>query len=445
MKLKFPHPFAILLIFIGISVGLTYLLPSGKYERQTDPVSNREIVVPDSYQSLDNEPIGFFEAFVKVPEGIIYGADIVILIMLIGGAFVVVDKTGVFDNGISALIARFPNSPQKVLIFVGLLFAILGVLNNTYEEIIAMVPIMIALTSRIGFTKISAVAISAGSATIGAAFSPINPFGVLLAQKIADVQPFSGFIFRMIILAVVLTFWIYWVLKTGKSKTIKITEKVSDVATKLTTRSSMILSIVCLTFGTMVYGVLNWDWDYNQMSAIFLIMGIACGFIGKLGFNGTFKAYAFGIQEMAFAALIVGLARSVYLVLDQGLVIDTIVFNLFNPLKELPVAFSVFAMTLSHSLLHIIIPSNSGQAVLTIPILTPLADLIGMSRQVMILCYQYGGIIMDLITPTNGALLAMLTAAKISYKDWFLYCYKPLIIVLSISLIAILLAVFIGI
>ncbi|WP_455170511.1 YfcC family protein [Aegicerativicinus sediminis] len=445
MKLQFPHPFAILLIFIGIAVGLTYLLPAGKYERIIDPNTSREIVVPNSYKSIPNEPIGFFDAVVKVPEGIIFGADIVILILLIGGAFVVVDKTGAFDNGISALIHRFSNSPQKVMILLGLIFALLGALNNTYEEIIALIPIMIALTSRIGFTKISAVAISAGSATIGATFSPINPFGALLAQKIADVQPFSGFVFRIIILLIATGFWIYWILRVGKSKS-EVTEETAMGAEKikLSKRTGIILTIVGLTFTTMVYGILNWDWDYNQMSALFLIMGIICGFIGKLGFNGTFKAYAFGIQEMAFAALIVGLARSVYLVLYEGLIIDSIVYYLFNPLKELPVAFSAIAMTLSQSVLHVPIPSNSGQAVLTIPILTPLADLIGMSRQVMILCYQYGAIIMDLITPTNGALLAMLTAAKLSYKDWFLYCLKPLGIILSMSIIAILIAILIN-
>ena len=443
MRFQFPHPFAILLIFIGFSVGLTYILPAGKYDRAVDPVTGREIVVPDSYESIPNEPIGFFDAFIKVPEGIIFGADIVVLILLIGGAFVVVDKTGAFDNGISALISRFHNSPQKVMILLGVIFATLGALNNTYEEIIAMIPLMIALTSRIGFTKISAVAISAGAATVGATFSPINPFGALLAQKIADVQPFSGFLFRIIVLIIALAFWIYWVLKVGRSKTFQTSEVHHENRIKISRRSGVILMIVGLTFTTMVYGILNWDWDYNEMSALFLIMGIICGFIGKLGVNGTFKAYAFGIQEMAFAALIVGLARSVYLVLSEGMIIDSIVYYLFNPLKELPLTISAIAMTLSHSILHVPIPSNSGQAVLTIPILSPLADLIGMSRQVMILCYQYGGILMDLITPTNGALLAMLTAAKISYKDWFLYCLKPLLIMLAISILAIFAAILI--
>jgi uncharacterized ion transporter superfamily protein YfcC len=147
---------------------------------------------------------------------------------------------------------------------------------------------------------------------------------------------------------------------------------------------------------------------------------------------------------MAFAAIIVGLARSIYLVLQDGMIIDTIVYGLFNPLQDLPVYLSAAGMMISHLLIHIPIPSSSGHAVLTMPLLTPLSDLIGMSRQVMILCYQYGGIIMDMITPTNGALLAILTAAGVSYKDWLLYCWRPFGIILGISLTSIMIAIFIG-
>ncbi len=194
----------------------------------------------------------------------------------------------------------------------------------------------------------------------------------------------------------------------------------------------------------MVYGILEWDWDYNQMSASFLVMGIICGLIGKLGINGTARAYAGGFQEMAFAAVVVGLARSLYLILDEGRIIDTIVFGLFNPLQDLPIMVSAIGMTTAQAILHIPVPSNSGQAVLTMPLLTPLADLIGMSRQVMILCYQYGANFMDLLTPTNGALLAMLTAAGISYKEWFAFCWKPYLIVMGISFLAIFTAILIG-
>lgn len=443
MKFNFPHPFAILLLFIAFAALLTHILPAGEYERVIDPETKREVVVPNSYQQITPQPIGLLDAFVKVPEGIVFGADIVVLILIIGGAFVVVDKTGAFNEGISVLVHRFQHAPARVMVLTGGVFVTAGALNNTYEEIVAMIPFLVIMANRVGYSKIAAVAISAGSASVGAAFSPMNPFGALLAQKLADVEPFSGTAFRMIVLLIAASFWIYWVVRTGKSSAINTsTETNRDVS--LSSRSIIILILVLITFSVMVYGILNWGWDYNQMSAIFFVMGISCGLIGGLGINGTSSAYASGIQEMAFAAVVVGLARSVFLILDEGKVIDTVVFGLFHPLQDLPIMVSAIGMTLAQSLFHIPVPSNSGQAVLTIPLLTPLADLIGMSRQVMILCYQYGGIPLDIFTPTNGALLAILTGAGVPYQKWFGFCWKPLLIMLGIGLIAIIVAVFIG-
>lgn len=443
MKFDFPHPLAILLIFIAIAAALTHIIPAGEYERTLDDETGREIVIANSYQEIEPQPIGLIEAIVKVPEGIVFGADIVVLILIIGGAFVVVDKTGAFNEGLSSLVHRYHHSQDRVIILVGIVFITVGALNNTYEEIIAMIPFLVIMADRIGYSKVAAIAISAGSATIGATFSPMNPFGVLLAQKVAEVDPFSGSFFRIIVLLIASTFWIYWVIRMGKSSEFHLPREV-DSSTNLSTRSIIILLLVLITFAFMVYGILEWDWDYNQMSASFLVMGIICGLIGKLGINGTAKAYAGGFQEMAFAAVVVGLARSLYLILDEGKIIDSIVFGLFNPLQDLPIMVSAVGMTTAQAILHIPVPSNSGQAVLTMPLLTPLADLIGMSRQVMILCYQYGANFMDLLTPTNGALLAMLTAAGVSYKEWFAFCWKPYLLIMGISLLAIFTAIFIG-
>lgn len=443
MKFEFPHPLAILLIFIAFAATLTHIIPAGQYDRVLDENTGSEIVVANSYQEIEAEPIGILDAIVKVPEGIVFGADIVVLILIIGGAFVVVDKTGAFNEGLSALVHRFHHTQDRVIVMVGLVFTLVGALNNTYEEIIAMVPFLVLMAHRIGYSKVAAIAISAGSATIGATFSPMNPFGVLLAQKVANVDPFSGTLFRVVILIIVTTFWIYWIIKMGKSSHERPPQDL-EANQSLSSRSIIILLLIVFTFSLMVYGILNWDWDYNQMSAAFFVMGIVCGLIGRLGINGTASAYAGGFQEMAFAAVVVGLARSLYLILEEGKIIDTIVFGLFNPLQDLPVMVSAVGMTVAQAILHIPVPSNSGQAVLTMPLLTPLADLIGMSRQVMILCYQYGAIMMDLLTPTNGALLAMLTAAGISYKEWFAFCWKPFLIILGISLTAIFVAIFIG-
>ena len=443
MKFSFPHPLAILLFFIAMAATLTHLIPSGEYQRVIDEETGREIVVANSYQEVDAESIGVFETFIKIPEGIIYGADIVVLILIIGGAFVVVDKTGAFNQGLTALANRFQHSRYVVMALTGVTFAIAGALNNLQEEIIAMVPFLILMTDRLGYSRIAAIGISAGTAALGAAFSPVNPFGVLIAQSIAEVTPFSGSLFRIVVMAIAVAFWITWVIKKGKTVDEAIVYE-HDSKSKLSARSAIILLLVVATFATMVYGILIWEWDYNQMSALFFVMGITCGLIGRLGINGTSKAYAGGFQEMAFAAVIVGLARSLYLILEEGKVIDTMVYALFNPLQDLPVTVSAVGMTVSQAILHIPVPSNSGQAVLTMPLLSPLADLIGMSRQVMILCYQYGASTMDMITPTNGALLAVLTAAGVSYKEWFKFAWLPLLCVIGIGLVAIMVAIMIG-
>jgi uncharacterized ion transporter superfamily protein YfcC len=431
----------IMLSFVGLATVLTYLIPAGSYDRVLDEVTGREVVVQGSYKSIENNPVSIGKMFLSVPEGIIEGAEIVVLILIIGGAFYVVDKTGAFQSGLEALIHRFKNGKSYLLALVGILFATAGALNGLQEEIIAMVPVLMILSSKIGYTKIAGVAISLGCAVIGGAFGPTNPFSVIIAQNIAEVPLFSGGVYRMVFLLAALTFWIAYVIRTGKDK--GRIEPIDEIMpNKMSSSHSLILTLVALTFVVMIYGLTNWDWDYNEMSAIFFAMGLAVGLIGKLGINGTAKAYSEGFAELVFAGIIVGLARSIYLVLQEGQIIDTIIYALFNPLEGLPLGVSAFGMMLAQALLHIPVPSTSGQAVLTMPLLTPIADLIGMSRQVVVLAYQYGAGIMDLVTPSNGAIMAILAAAGVSYKEWIQYAWKPILVIFAFAGISVVLGLF---
>jgi len=431
----------IMLSFVGLATVLTYLIPAGSYDRVLDEGTGREVVVQGSYKTIENNPVSIGKMFLRVPEGIIEGAEIVVLILIIGGAFYVVDKTGAFQSGLEALIHRFKNGKSYLLALVGILFATAGALNGLQEEIIAMVPVLMILSNKIGYTKIAGVAISLGCAVIGGAFGPTNPFSVIIAQNIAEVPLFSGGVYRMVFLLAALTFWIAYVIRTGKDK--GHIEPVNEIIpNKMSSSHSLILTLVALTFVVMIYGLTNWDWDYNEMSAIFFAMGLAVGLIGKLGINGTAKAYSEGFAELVFAGIIVGLARSIYLVLQEGQIIDTIIYALFNPLEGLPLGVSAFGMMLAQALLHIPVPSTSGQAVLTMPLLTPIADLIGMSRQVVVLAYQYGAGIMDLVTPSNGAIMAILAAAGVSYKEWIQYAWKPILVIFAFAGISVVLGLF---
>jgi uncharacterized ion transporter superfamily protein YfcC len=173
-------------------------------------------------------------------------------------------------------------------------------------------------------------------------------------------------------------------------------------------------------------------------------VGILIGLVGGLGVNGTFNAYAEGLKEMTFAAMIVGLAYGISLVLKEGLIIDSIIYGLFTPLQYVPPILSAFGMMLSQAVLHVALPSYSGQAVLTIPILAPLSDLIGLSRDVCVMAYQYGAILMDMIIPTNGALMAVISIAGVSYQEWFVFVLKRLLVIFLLCIASLFIAISIG-
>lgn len=475
-KIAFPHPLIILIACILVAGILTWVIPAGQYKRTRDNPAGREMVIPGSYGRVAPAPSGITAVLMAVPRGFEAGADVIVCILLFGGTFCVVDRTGAFKAGLLWLISKSGRFPITVLWLVGLAFAAGGAMDNTSEEIIALIPVVVFMAGRLGYSKIGAVAISTGCAVIGASFSPMNPFQVGIAQKIAEVPLLSGALLRIVFLVPAVLFWISWVVKRTKAvpfaspgvshamqgavaASLSNTSPASlssssadsapvqleaQVPTAGRLRLGIILLLVLLSFAIMVYGIIRMDWDFDQMTALFFALGIVAGLVGKMGLNGTASAFTDGVREMTTAALIVGLARSVYLVLQDGRVIDTIVHGLFTPLQHLPLVISAIGMTLAHVLIHIPVSSTSGQAQLTIPLLTPLADLTGMSRQVMIMAYQYGAGLSELFSPTNGALMGVLAVAGISYKDWWAFVWKPALYVFGIGAIAMMIGIAIG-
>ena len=237
--------------------------------------------------------------------------------------------------------------------------------------------------------------------------------------------------------------WMVLIIRYGNRN--RIEKVISDKESGNINRNSLvILSVFALAFVILVTGLMAWNWGFNEMSAEFFLVGIMIGLIGNLGINGTCVAYAEGFKEMSFAALIVGFAYSIKVVLQEGMIIDSIIYGLFTPLQHLPLALSALGMMISQAFLHLIIPSYSGQAVLTIPILAPLSDLLGLSRQVCVLAFQYGAIFMDIIIPTNGALMAMLALAGISYDQWFGFIWRRALVIFAFGATAELIAGIIG-
>lgn len=444
-RLRVPHPLALLTGCVLLAAAASYLLPAGEFDREVDDATGRTVVVAGTYQEVDASPVGLFEAIVALPLGMAERADVIFLVFLVGGAFMVVDESGALRRAASALVGASRGRDILVIPLVSSFFGLGGVTMNMAEEIVALVPVLLILTTRLGFTPIVAVAMSAGSAAVGSAFSPINPFGVLIAQGVAEVQPASGWAFRTVVLVLAMALWIGITMRHAHRTRVGVMHATGDEPEPaLTTRDSVVLGVVGTTFGVAAWGLLSQGWDFNQLSASFFVMGVVVGAVGGLGLTGTAEAYVRGFREMAYAALLIGFAGAITVVLGQGRIIDTLVQAIFTPLEALPTVVSAVGMMLGHVALHVPVPSNSGQAVLTMPLLVPISDLLEMPRQVTILAYQYGGILCDLVTPTNGALMAVLAAAGVRYDDWLRYALPLFGGLLSLGAVAIAAGIAIG-
>jgi uncharacterized ion transporter superfamily protein YfcC len=445
-RLRFPHPLILLTLCVLVAAVATWLLPSGEYERREDPIAQREVVVAGTYHSVAANPVDAFDAVVAIPRGMADAAGVIFYVFLVGGAFAVVERTGALAQLVNWLAQRLAGRGIWVIPIVGFTFAWGGILIQMQEELIAFVPVLLLLTRRLGFNALTAVAMSLGAAGVGASFSWINPFQVGIAQKVAGVELLSGRDFRCVFLILAWLIWIAGTMRFAQRTRVE-PESHAEADTGIPAagwRQALILGIVLFTFVVFVVGVTKYGWDFDQLAGLFFLMGVAAGLVGRLGLGGTADGYVEGFRSMAFAALLIGFARGIYVVLNQGHVVDTIVHGLFTPIAALPTTLSALGMMAVHAVIHLPVPSTSGQAVLTMPLLVPLSDLIGLSRQVTVLAYQYGAGLCELVTPTNGALMAMLAASGVRFEEWLRFVLPVLGLLVLLAAMAISAAVSTG-
>ena len=437
-EIRFPHPMVLLLCGVLVAAALTWVLPAGEYERETDPATQRQRVLPGTYSQVESSPVGLPAAILAVPRGIVAGADVIVVILFVGGAYALLQRTGALARLIAALIGN-TRRPRSVVVVVSLVFATLGALVNSHEEIIALIPILVMLSRGLGFGPITALAMSVGAAVVGAAFGPTNPFAAGIAQQFADVPSLTGLRLRLPLSVLAATVWIAWTLSQLHRD--DVAAEVSMPAMNAATwRDGLMLALVIVPFVPYIAGTLVLDWEFNELSALFLVAAYAVGMLAGMGIRHTTVEYLKGMETMLSAGLFVGVARAISVVLTDGRIIDTIVYGLARPLEGMSGIVAAVLMVPMHSTLHVVVPSNSGHAALTMPIMAPLADLLGFPRDVAVLAYQLGGPVLDMIIPTNGALLAMLLAAGVPYGRWLRFAIPGTLCVAVVGRIAIVLA-----
>jgi uncharacterized ion transporter superfamily protein YfcC len=445
-------PLILLGSIIIVAVALTWVIPAGTYDRLPDSENGSVQVVPSSYRTVPSRPVGIGGLLLCIPQGLIKAAPVLFYVLIAGAALTVVETTGAISAILDSLVGYFGHRPSLVLLLVSLLFLVGGASYGMSEEIIAFIPLLCALMRRMHLPNTMGVAVSLGSASVASAFSPFNTFILGISQPTVGLPLFSGFTFRSIVFAIAISAWLAYLL--WQAHRIRTTEAVGVQGTledatrglplKISGQHYVVLAILNGGMAMMVVGAIIWSWDLTQFCGVLIATGLLAGLAGGLKLRGTSEAFGEGLRRVALAAFLVGVARAISVVLEQGMILDTITELLFRPLQHIPRAATGVMMLASQSLLGLPMPSDSGKAMLTLPILSPLADLLHISRQVVVLSYQYGNVIADSMTPTFGALLAMLTIAQVSFKKWLRFMLPIFLILFAISAIAITIAVHIG-
>jgi len=430
--MKLPHPLILLIAGVAVCAALTWVLPAGEYDRRDDPDTGRRVVVAGTYHRVDSAPVGPFAAVVAIPRGFVEAADVIGVVLFVGAAWIVVDRIGTLARLIGALVARFRRRGLLAIPVISLFFATMGALENMQEEIIPLIPVLLLLGRGLGVDAVTVVAMSTGAAAIGSAFGPTNPFQAGIAMKLAQLPPMSASSLRWATFAAAIVLWIAWTLRWATTKRIEPSSEF-EMRSAATAKDFAILLIAVSPIAAYVYGSVALGWGFNELSGGFLIAGAAAGLLGGLGVAGTTAAFLEGMQGMLPAAMLIGVARSLSLVLTDGHVTDTILNGLATPLSRAPAALASMLMIPFHAIVHVGVPSVSGQAVLTMPILVPLSDLLGISRQVTVLAYQTGAGLTELLTPTNGGLMAVLLAADVPFPRWIRFAIVGVLFALAVG------------
>ncbi|MEM9594906.1 MAG: AbgT family transporter [Acidobacteriota bacterium] len=454
-RFRVPHTLILLLAINVLALALTWILPQGQFQRESAD-HGRERVVPGTFEVIeDGERLAPWALFEAIPKGFDGAKDIIFFLFIIGGCFEVLRATGAIDALLGFLLDVL--GKRSALLVAGGLF-IFAVGSSTIgmaEEYIPFVPVLLALCIGLGFDAVTAIGILCVGYGVGYGVAIFNPFTVLIAQSVAEVPQASGMGYRLVlsIFFFALAFQHVWSyaskVKADPSKSL-VADIEPDPSWKvqenagITGRDVVILSTVVATIGFIVWGIKAHGWYVGEMSAIFLGLAVLLALFARIHPDEAAKKFCHGAADLTTTALLVGFARAIEVILSEGRVIDTIVHGVSLPLQTAGPAVAAVGMLFFQSLCNLFIPSGSGQAFVTMPLMAPLADLVGIQRQVAVLAYQFGDGMTNIMVPTNAVLIGILTMAKIPYERWLRFIVPFMIKAWILASLALAVAVWIG-
>lgn len=460
-QFKVPHVYAIIFALMVIFAVLTWIVPSGSYQRQE--VNGREVTVAGTYEQSEKTYIdeetgdevdlrqGVFDVLQAPTRGIQEAIEVVAFILIVGGSFQVITKTGAITSGMGRVVRRFKNKDILIIPIAMVLFALGGTSFGMAEETLPFFAIFMPIMMAMGFDSMTAFMVVFVGARTGYIASTINPFNVLIAQGILGIQGNPQLWLRMIAWVVLTVVAITWVVlyarRVKKNPESSITFE-DDIAKKgefaadesaldaeFTGRQKGVLAVFIAGMCLIIWGLVTQGWYMNEISAVFLAMGLLAGVVAGFSQDVIAQEFVAGIADFAFSAIVVGLARGILVIASDGMIIDTILNALATGLGGIPAVLFTTLLYAVENLLAILVPSSSGLAALTAPIFGPLTELMGLNPEAAVWALSMGSATMSLICPTSAILVAGLGVCKIKLGQWWKTVWKFFLVVSLINIV----------
>lgn len=519
---KVPHTYVIVFFIIIFSAILTWVIPAGEFKREQKIMpdgTSKTLIVENSFHYVDKQTQSW-QVFTSVFNGFVAQAHIIVFILLIGGAFWILNASKALDAGIISFIHSTKKLEKYkllkklgvnniIMVLIMTLFSLFGAVFGMSEETIAFVIVLVPLAISMGYDSIVGVGLVYIAAHIGFAGAILNPFTIGIAQGLSDLPLFSGWEYRVLVWLILnivgFTFILLYAKRIKKNPQKSLTFKVDEywrksklnendkidyytplsawfsfavltivliifsiyypiselsigntkfklaaipiacgafaLSSVFALRKSVhfyILNLLAFTVVFLIIGVMGYDWYVMEIGSLFFAMGIAAGLAMNKSANDITKLFIEGAKDIFSAAFVVGLAGGIIVILNDGKIIDTIMYGLSKGMQNFGKETSLFSMYSIQTFLNIIIPSGSAKAALTMPIMAPFSDLIGISRQATVMAFQFGDGFTNMITPTSGVLIGVLGIAKIPYNIWLKFIWKLILILFIVGFLLLL-------
>lgn len=439
---KVPHTYFIIVMVVLFVWVLTWIVPSGTFDYETTVINGveRDVPIANSYHTIEKNSdnrVSFLDFLTSFQNGMVDNADLIMLIFIVSGAFFIIVKTGAFHALVAATLRKLNGKEKPLIIVCFAIFATGGTLFGMLNEFNGFYPLFVGLGIALGYDALFGMAIMTLGMDLGFATGIMNPYTVVIGQSIAGLPIYSASWFRIIVLLVFSTIALFWLFRYGKkikadpSKSLMngIEPRYSFDKAELDQyvmngKCKLIILEIVVGIGVLMYGFLKLEWGTTELTGIFILMAVIAAVIDRQSPEQFFDDFLTGCEHVVFGALIVGVARAMLIIMDQGQIVDTIIFYGGTAMKSLPSAFAAEGMLIMQTLLNFFIPSGSGQAATIMPIMAPIADMVGLSRQVAVLAYQFGDGLSNTLWPTCGIMVSC-GLAGIPIDRWWKF-FAPL-------------------